>query len=90
MLRTPIFGIAAVAMLPRNDVCNRRIYFQGFIGENMSKIFKCFVCGLLGIVIGAGATFGAMAAAVYYSYGNVTVSSVIGVFFIISSGYWLL
>ena len=44
----------------------------------MSKIFKCFVCGLLGIVIGAGATFGAMAAAVYYSYGNVTVSSVIG------------
>ena len=48
----------------------------------MSKIFKCFVCGLLGIVIGAGATFGAMAAAVYYSYGNVTVSSVIG-----DSGY---
>lgn len=48
----------------------------------MSKIFKCFVCGLLGIVIGAGATFGAMTAAVYYSYGNVTVSSVIG-----DSGY---
>lgn len=44
----------------------------------MSKIFKCIVCGLMGIVVGISATFGAMTVATYYAYGNVTVGGVTG------------
>lgn len=44
----------------------------------MTKIFKCVVCALLGIIIGITATFGAMTAAVYYAYGNVTVGGMTG------------
>lgn len=44
----------------------------------MSKIFKRLLCALLGMIIGMVSTLGAVAATVYYTYGNLTVGDVIG------------
>lgn len=44
----------------------------------MSKIFKRLLCALLGMIIGMVSTLGAVAATVYYTYGNLTVGDVSG------------
>lgn len=44
----------------------------------MSKIFKRLLCALLGMIIGMVSTLGAVAATVYYTYGNLTVGEVSG------------
>lgn len=44
----------------------------------MSKIFKRLLCALLGLIVGTVSTLGAVAATVYYTYGNLTVGDVSG------------